>query len=311
MRSASQSSESSLVRYSQRVVVDRLDACPTATGSALDLLGGRRVQRHARLVAVRRARAGSPPRRRPGRRPGSVARLRSARPPARGRSSAVQRGTCASPRGRSPTPTRYQRLPEVDEAVRLDAAAASRCRRGCGRRSAGARGRGRRRRSTVSASGSTVGPLRGGSVAVAERSALTRRRRCDGQHLLELHERAHRRLLDPGHRRARGAAQADGDRDRLVVVQQQRRHRRARAQPVAAGRPGRGVDRIAELAQPLDVAADRRGRRPRAARRARRRASRARVCSSDEQLAAGGRRSRVMRRTDRQILRPDTGLNAP
>ena len=51
--------------------------------------------------------------------------------------------------------------------------------------------------------------------------------------------------------------QADGDRDRLVVVEQQRRHRGAGAQPVAAGRPGQRLDRVAELAQALDVAADR------------------------------------------------------
>ena len=78
-----------------------------------------------------------------------------------------------------------------------------------------------------------------------------------GEDLLELDERAQRRVLDPGHRRARRGAQPDGDRDRLVVVEQQRRHRRAGVQPVAAERARAGLDRIPERPQPLDVAADR------------------------------------------------------
>jgi hypothetical protein len=78
-----------------------------------------------------------------------------------------------------------------------------------------------------------------------------------GQDLLELHERAHGGLLDPRDRPARRAAQPDGDRDRLLVVEQQRRHRRARAQAIPAGRPAERVDRVAERAQPLDIAADR------------------------------------------------------
>ena len=81
-----------------------------------------------------------------------------------------------------------------------------------------------------------------------------------GQHLLELHQRAHGGLLDPGHRRPRRRPQADRDRDRLVVVEQQRRHRRPGGQPVAAGRAGERLDRIAEPAQPLDVAPDRAAR---------------------------------------------------
>jgi hypothetical protein len=77
-----------------------------------------------------------------------------------------------------------------------------------------------------------------------------------GEHLLELDQRADGGLLDPGHRRAGRGAQADRDGDGLVVVQEQRRHRGSGVQPVAAGRPGQRVDRIAELAQALDVAAD-------------------------------------------------------
>ena len=135
-------------------------------------------------------------------------------------------------------------------------AARSRSRRGRGSRSAGARGRGRRRRWRVSTSGSTVGPV----AAERRRRRLQRvdaAAQARGQDLLELDQRAHRGLLDAGHRRAGGRAQPDRDRDGLVVVEQQRRHRRAGVQPVAAGRPGERVHRVAEVAQPLDVAADR------------------------------------------------------
>ena len=89
-------------------------------------------------------------------------------------------------------------------------------------------------------------PERGDSAAKAR-----------GQHLLELHQRADRRLLDPGHRRLRRGPKPDRDRDRLVVVEQQRRHRGAGAQRVAAGGAGERLDRVAEVAEPLDVAADR------------------------------------------------------
>jgi hypothetical protein len=78
-----------------------------------------------------------------------------------------------------------------------------------------------------------------------------------GQDLLELHEGADRRLLDAAHGGAGGGPQADGDRDRLVVVEQERRHRRARVQPVASGRTGDSIHRVAELTEPLHVAADR------------------------------------------------------
>jgi hypothetical protein len=87
--------------------------------------------------------------------------------------------------------------------------------------------------------GSTVGPTTG------------------RQDLLELHQRAHGGLLDPGHRCACGGAQPDRDRDRLLVVEQQRRHRAPGAQPVPAGGSGQRLDRIAELAQALDVTPDR------------------------------------------------------
>jgi hypothetical protein len=56
----------------------------------------------------------------------------------------------------------------------------------------------------------------------------------------------------PGHQ----LPEPDRDGDRLVV-EQQRWHRRAGAQPVAAGRPGARLDRVAEPPQPLDVTAQR------------------------------------------------------
>jgi hypothetical protein len=80
------------------------------------------------------------------------------------------------------------------------------------------------------------------------------------EHLLELDERADRGLLDSGHGRAGRGAEADRDRDRLVLVEQQRRHRRPGAQPVPARRPGERLDRVAQAAQPLDVAANRAAR---------------------------------------------------
>ena len=71
-----------------------------------------------------------------------------------------------------------------------------------------------------------------------------------------------------------GGAQAHRDGDRLVVVEEQRRHRGPGVQAVAAGRAGERVDRIAELAQALDVAADGAARDLEAAGELRRRSSR-------------------------------------
>jgi hypothetical protein len=62
-----------------------------------------------------------------------------------------------------------------------------------------------------------------------------------------------RGLVETGPGQASGL-QRQGHRDRLLVVEQQRRQRLARREPVPAlGPPGR-VDRVAELAQTLDVA---------------------------------------------------------
>jgi len=72
--------------------------------------------------------------------------------------------------------------------------------------------------------------------------------------VFELGQGPHRRVLDTVDRRAGRRPQADGDGHRLVVVEDQRGHVRSRAEPVAAGHPGRGVDGVAQLAEAIDVA---------------------------------------------------------
>jgi hypothetical protein len=97
----------------------------------------------------------------------------------------------------------------------------------------------------VSAGGRDHGQMLGVDCRAADRRRD--RRRTEGpdatakvsrQDLFELDERAHGVLLDPGHGRARGGAEADRNRDRLVVVEEQRRHRRPGAKAVAAGGTG-------------------------------------------------------------------------
>ena len=75
------------------------------------------------------------------------------------------------------------------------------------------------------------------------------------QHLLQLGQRPQRGLLQPGHAPGRGGVQADRHRHRLLVVQQQRRQRGPDPEPVAARHARRGVHRVAQVAQPVDVAA--------------------------------------------------------
>src|SRR5690606_24146466 len=80
-----------------------------------------------------------------------------------------------------------------------------------------------------------------------------------GEHLFQLAERPLRRAwivveLGAG---ARREAQPYRDRHGLVVVEQQRRHRRPGHQAVVAAGAGAGLYRVAQLAQPVDVAAQR------------------------------------------------------
>ena len=176
---------------------------------------------------------------------------------------------------------------EVHERVRLDLAAAV---------GAVAASVGEAQALGVAAGGGDHGQVLRVDRRAADRRADRRRaERADaaaqvrGQDLLELDERAHRGLLDAGHRRARGGAQADGDRDRLLVVEQQRRHRGAGAQPVAAGRAGERLHRVAERRAAARRRGGSSGRTPRAGRRARRRASRGAPGAARAAPAAGSR----------------------
>ena len=250
-RSASHLRSSSDVRYSQVAASIGPDRAPVARDAAGDLVG-RRVQRQPCLVSVGRAAdalldvgggvlGGQPARREAGphrRRPFEA--VDPERPPV---------PAALVPGDEVPAPA------VVDDRVRLDLAPAvgavaaaireaqalgvAACRRDHGevlrihRRARGGEREGRR----------------------AERTdPATQVRR---QHLLELDERPHGRLLDAGHRRASRGAQPHRDRDRLLVVEQQRRHGASRSEAVPAGGAGEGLDGIAKPAQPLDVAPDR------------------------------------------------------
>ncbi|GAA2561980.1 hypothetical protein GCM10010423_76000 [Streptomyces levis] len=76
-----------------------------------------------------------------------------------------------------------------------------------------------------------------------------------GQHLLQFGQGPYRGLADALDALAGGGAQADRHGDGLVVVEEQRRELGAGAQLVAAARARAGVDRVAQLAQPVDVPA--------------------------------------------------------
>ncbi|ELS54042.1 putative DeoR family transcriptional regulator [Streptomyces viridochromogenes Tue57] len=77
------------------------------------------------------------------------------------------------------------------------------------------------------------------------------------QHLLQLRQRPHRRLLHALDRVPRPGPQPDRDRHGLLVVQDERRHRLARDKPVPAVRPHRRLYGIPQLPQPVDVPPDR------------------------------------------------------
>jgi hypothetical protein len=76
-----------------------------------------------------------------------------------------------------------------------------------------------------------------------------------GHHLADGRQRPQRGLLDAGHGGRRGL-QRDGDGHGLLVVEQQRRHPAARVEPVPAVRAHDRAHRVAQFAQPVDVAAD-------------------------------------------------------
>ena len=79
-------------------------------------------------------------------------------------------------------------------------------------------------------------------------------------HLIELAQRPKRGLADAGDRATRREPKAYGHRHCLVGIEQQRRQRRARTQLIAAAVALAGVHGIAEVTQPVHVAADAAGR---------------------------------------------------
>ena len=72
--------------------------------------------------------------------------------------------------------------------------------------------------------------------------------------LHDLGERADGGLVDAGDAALGGGPQADRERDGLVVVDHERREGGAGGELVAAGDAARRIDRVAEVAQPVDVA---------------------------------------------------------
>ena len=77
----------------------------------------------------------------------------------------------------------------------------------------------------------------------------------DRHHLHDLRQHADGDLRDALHRVLGGGLQAHGQRDGLLVVDDQRRERRARGELVAAVDAALRLDRVAQLAQPVDVPA--------------------------------------------------------
>jgi hypothetical protein len=80
----------------------------------------------------------------------------------------------------------------------------------------------------------------------------------DGHHLYDLGERPDRRLLDPDDRASLNPGlQSDADGHRLLVVEDQGRKYRTRGELIAAVDSSLRFHRIAQLAQPVDVASER------------------------------------------------------
>ena len=75
------------------------------------------------------------------------------------------------------------------------------------------------------------------------------------EHLLELRDCAHRRLLDAGDPCCR--AQPDRNGNGLIIVEEERRQRGTSSESVAAADAGRRVHRVPQATQTFDVIADR------------------------------------------------------
>ena len=97
---------------------------------------------------------------------------------------------------------------------------------------------------------------RAGAGTVTARSASTRRRRRAGSTGATLVSARTEDSAIPTTAPA-AATEPDGQRDRLVVVEDQRRQRCTGGEPVAASTPGWRLHRVAQLAQPVDVPAQR------------------------------------------------------
>ena len=97
---------------------------------------------------------------------------------------------------------------------------------------------------------------------VTARRASTRRRSRGGITCTTFVSARTAGLLDARHRALRRRLHPDGQRDGLLVVDDERRQRGARGELVAALGAAVRVDRVAELAQPVDVAAQRARRHP-------------------------------------------------
>ena len=111
--------------------------------------------------------------------------------------------------------------------------------------------------SVLSSAGSRAGPPDHGSRSVWERSASICRRSRGGISEITLDSAWTDVSSMPGVPPAAEDCRLDRDRDRLLVLEQQRRQLAAGAQLVAAGHPADRVDDVAELAEPVDVAAQR------------------------------------------------------
>ena len=148
--------------------------------------------------------------------------------------------------------TRYQRPPQVTRwcgSTRRGVAPVGRR-----SRSAAPRGRARRALSARSTAGSTAGaggPFDGGDLEGVD--AVAQPRGHDLPHGGQRPRRRPPRCPAPG---GRGDLQRDRERDGLLVVEQQRRQLGAGVEPVPAVGALGGRDRVAELAQAVDVAAD-------------------------------------------------------
>ena len=78
-----------------------------------------------------------------------------------------------------------------------------------------------------------------------------------GEQMVQAGQDRDRSLFQTGHAAVDGGAQSEGDGHRLFVTEQQRRQLASAAQLIAPAHAGCGFDGVAEIAEPVDVAAHR------------------------------------------------------